>query len=160
METSRLILLAVQLEERVAACYTKLSRLASSRPAVAEDLEKMSREEIVHAALLKSGEKYASDDPGLFETGVLGEADLNTFLGLAKDLDGDLEANALSLVKGLTVIRDLEAIMEKAHLGTLLKITDSSLRTLFQALADGDKDHRRRLDQILGALGIDPAPRS
>jgi len=157
MDVARMFMLGVRLEQQAAECYKKLGRLAAPDGVVAQDLEKLARDEVVHANLLKAGENYAADDPGLFEAANLTEADLTACLGLAEKLGRELDGQALSLTAGLAVMRDLETLMERAHLATLVKVKDEPLKKLFEALSQGDIKHRERLDKVLATLRVEPA---
>jgi rubrerythrin len=159
MDKTKMFLMAVRLEQRAAACYAKLGRLALPEGTVAGEIDKLSREELVHADLLKRGEQYVLADAGLFKEGTLTEDDLAAYLGLAEKLERELDEKGLTLAQGLAVIRDLEALMEKAHLATLLDVIDPPTKKLFQALTEGDRKHRERLEGILELLRIEPGPR-
>ena len=152
MENEILFMLAARLEHKAAECYEKISLLPAAKGTLAQDLQKLSQEEIVHANLLKSGQNYAASDPDLFEADALTEKDLRGYLASIEDLIRDVERKALTLPDALRRIHDLEILLEAAHLATVVKIKDPVIKKLFSALSQGDKQHKERLDQILQAL--------
>ncbi len=152
MDAVKLLLLAARLESKAGVCYQRLSLLAAQDGAVAQDLKILSKEEAVHANSLKSAKMYAVADPGLFKPGSLAPEDIINYIQLAEDLIRAAEEKTVNLAQGLKKIQALEILFEQAHLATLANVTDPSLRKLFQALSQGDKSHRERLNKILKVI--------
>jgi hypothetical protein len=138
---------AIELEEKIHACYEALSRL--SPDGITDELTALAREEKSHISVLKTGKNFVFRAPEAFGGELITDIEIRTGLRAAGELQTDLKADKLDLPTGVKRLSDLEKRYEKVHLNTAVEISDFSLRKLFEALARADAEHRQRLDRLL-----------
>ena len=151
MENIKVLDLAIDLELKTSECYQKLSRLAASKP-LKDELLRLSREELVHANLLKTGRKYESSEAGSLGRPFLPqeriEADLERIDRLIEAIDG----GTIGFQDAVRQLYELEIEFEQIHLASLFEIKDPTLQKLFRALSAQDAGHRSRLEVIVRTL--------
>jgi rubrerythrin len=151
VENFKILDLAIDLELKTSECYEKLSRLASSKP-LKDELLNLSREETVHANLLKTGRKYESSEAGSLGRSFIPiervEDDLERIGRLIEAIDG----GKIGFPDAIRGLYDLEIEFEQVHLASLFEIKDPALEKLFRALSTQDAGHRSRLEIILRTL--------
>lgn len=147
----RALSLAIDLELKVAEAYEKLSRMAVDET-VKEDLTTLSREEKVHANLLRTGKHFVHSDPLLFANEKISEKDIGDHLKMIENFLKYVDDKILDLEDALRRMHDMESWFETVHIQTLLEVKDPFLRKLFEALSTGDRAHTRRLEKLIQAL--------
>lgn len=153
MDTRKVLGSAIELELETSKCYERLRRMPGAEP-FAGDLERLAKEEIVHANLLKTGRSYESSDPESFGDIFLSLEQLEEDLHAAKRLVADIDAGNVAFEEALERVRDLEFAFEQAHLAALVEVNDPRLRELFKALSFDDGHHKRMLEDILRDLRL------
>ena len=127
----------------------ELSRSIVTDDKLVAELKTLSQEEIDHANLLKTGKNYLRSAPEQFEQADLTPEAVDGFIEEVSRLTQELENRHIGIAKSLKRIHDLEKKFEKAHLQTVVAVKDPSLKELFEALAQGDKAHVRRLKSLI-----------
>ncbi len=143
--------LAIELELKVSDAYRRLSELVVDG-VVKKNLLTLSQDEVVHANTLRTGKSHAASQPEAFESERISEEQLAENIALTDGLLKNLEDKAIGFEDALRRIKDLEGRFEKAHLNTLLEVKDPSLKQLFNALSSGDREHSRRLEELVRTL--------
>jgi len=142
---------ATLLEQKFSECYDLMSQKASE-PSLAADLQKLSREEIYHANLIKSGEKILNVSSDLVKEMKTSHLEIDTGISKLNNLLESLKNNTIELKEAIKAIYDLEMVFEKVHMDKVVEFEEPSLKQLFRALADGDKIHRERLELIMNTF--------
>jgi len=140
--------LATQMEEKMSECYRELSQLCSDEP-ISNELKELSREEIDHMNLLITGKYYVSEAPDLFELNSDREFEMKKGLNRVITLIDRIKNKKVSLAEAINDTFELEKLFEQLHLNTILEVKDASLEKLFKALSRGDKEHKKRLIEVL-----------
>lgn len=139
---------AILIEQKFSECYYLLSRSAPE-PALADDLKKLAQEETYHANLIRTGMNMVSKIPELVKETRLSWADIDRGLAMLNEIIQALKEQKSEFPTALKKLYDLEMVFEEVHMNKVAEFDDPSLKQLFQALAEGDQDHRERLDRIL-----------
>jgi rubrerythrin len=141
---------AIDLEMTISDCYKKLSRNAV-RAEIASSLEKIGREEINHANILRMQKNLSPVMEDLFGEKAAAAGQIRTCLRQARDLSTALDGSR-DFEASLIDLRNLEIAIEKIHRHTAVDIRDESLRNLFDQLAGMDRAHADTLGQIIESL--------
>lgn len=143
--------LAIQAEEKMSQCYKEISKLSQDE-AISQELVKLSREEIDHMNLLKTGKNYLIEAPEVFSLTKDRITELKIVLNRASRFIDKVRNENIGLEEALNDIVELERILEQYHLRSIAEIEDDSLKNLFEALSIGDKAHKERLIKIITSL--------
>jgi rubrerythrin len=150
MDIARFLDMGTDLENRISRIYEKISSLTNDE-SLSKRLISLSREELNHANILRTGKNYLSEMPDLFLGVQLGDEEIQEGLEDAGALLSELDIG-LSFPEGLKRILQLEKRFEQIHLGISVEIGEPSLKKLFQALTKGDQNHVRILSEIIAAF--------
>jgi len=140
--------MAIEIEQALAECYQKMTEVFAGDPLCTE-LEKLGKEEISHKQLIKTGKSYALKAPEAFPKESDFYEEMKRGLALTRLLMDDLDKTAVSKHDALERMYALEKRMETVHMNSIVEIKDPSLARLFEALAEGDKLHRNRLERLM-----------
>jgi rubrerythrin len=151
MDASKILSLAIELELKTSECYEKLSLFAADEP-LKEELQKLAKEEIVHANLLKTGRNMGALESEVFGRSYIPQEEIEDDLARIGRLIDSITAGTITLPDALREIHDMEIGFEQVHLQTLLEIRDPAFQKLFRALSTQDGEHRRRLETIMQSL--------
>ena len=151
MNITKTLSQAIELELRVSECYEKMSAMTLDEN-LKQELQKLAKEEVVHAHLLRSGKSYASDDPEFFHDEHVTDQEIGENLSLIENLIQNIDNKTITVREALNRICELESRFEKVHLDKIIEIKDPSLKKLFEALSAGDREHTQRLEKIACAL--------
>jgi hypothetical protein len=141
---------AIELEERIFACYEYLRKI--SQDGAAEEMKNLAREERSHINVLKTGKNFVYRAPDLFGEETISDIEIRLGIKAASVLLDDLIAQRADFRKGLRRIYDLEKKFERVHMNTALEFKDFSLKKLFETLALADAEHRKRLERVISTL--------
>ena len=141
---------AILLEQKLCECYDQMSQMASESY-LAKDLKKLSEEETYHANLIRSGNKILTISPDLVREIKITHLEIDNGISKLNDLNESLKNSTVTLEGAIKKIYDLEMVFEKVHMDKVAEFDEPSLKNLFQALANGDKNHRERLEQIMNS---------
>ncbi len=141
---------AILLEQKLCECYELMSQKASESY-LAKDLKELSEEETYHANLIRSGNKILTLSPDLAKEIKITHLEIDSGISQLNDLSESLKNSTVTLKDAINKIYDLEMVFETVHMDKVAKFDEPSLKELFRALANGDKKHRARLEQIMSA---------
>jgi len=139
---------AILLEQKFSECYDHMSQIASE-PSLVETLKKLSQEETYHANLIKSGEKILNISPDLVKDMKMSHIEIDVGISKLNNLSESLKNNTINLKDAIKKVYDLEMVFEQVHMDKVAEFDEPTLKELFRALANGDKMHRERLEQIM-----------
>jgi hypothetical protein len=142
---------AILLEQKFSECYEHMSQLVSE-PSLIEDFKKLSQEETYHANLIKSGEKILTISPELVKDMTISHLEIDTGISKLKDLIESIKEKKITISDAVRHVYDLEMVFEQVHMNKVAEFDDKALKDLFRALANGDKMHRERLEQIMNTF--------
>jgi len=125
-----------------------MSQIASE-PSHVEVLKKLSEEETYHANLIRSGNKILTISPDLVKEMKVSHLEIDVGISKLNNLTKALKNNTISLKDAIKRMYDFEMVFEKVHMDKVAEFEEPSLKELFLALANGDKKHRERLEQIM-----------
>jgi len=157
MHVNEVLDLAERMEEGLSECYGSLAKLAKSDE-LRRGLERLAQEEIDHRNIIRTGRNYLFQAPEAFAQPAMRAEDLQEGLDRCRGLLERLEREKTTLNSALGDVFRLESIYEKVHLSTCLEINDEGLRKLFQALSQGDAEHRRSLEELVARFAPDAIP--
>jgi rubrerythrin len=141
---------AVRLEEKIFACYEKLSEMAED--GLSGELKVMAQEEKSHISVLKTGKNFVFRAPDVFGRETASDFEIQEGIKTTSGLHSDLATDKAEFRKGLKRLHDIEKKLEKVHMNTAVEINDFSLKKLFEALARADAEHRQRLERLIARL--------
>jgi rubrerythrin len=141
---------AIELEEKIQACYGLLSK--ASQDGTAEDLRQLAREEKSHVNVLRTGKNFVIRAPDVFGLETVSDSEIRTGIKAAADLEEGLKTHKLEYTQALRRIYDLEKRCERIHINAAAEFRDYSLKKLFEALARADAEHRQRLERLVVQL--------
>jgi rubrerythrin len=150
LDIAKFLDFGAELEMRVSKVYEKLSGLAGDE-SLSKRLISLSREEINHANILRTGKNYLGEMPDLFVGVRLKDEEMQKGLKDAGALLAEFDTG-LSFREGLNRILQLETEFERIHLGASVEVREPSLISLFQALTKGDQNHIRILLETIAAF--------
>ena len=142
---------AILLEQKFAECYEKMSEIAFDR-SLAEQLKILSQEEISHVNLLKTGMNFATKEPNLFQNTKISSIEIDRGIKLLNGLVESLVNKDIDITEAIHKIYDLEMIFEEVHLNKVAEFEEPSMKQLFEALSNGDRAHRERLEKVVALL--------
>jgi hypothetical protein len=58
----------------------------------------------------------------------------------------------IDIIEAIHKIYDLEMVFEEVHLNKVAEFEEPSMKQLFEALSNGDRAHRARLEKIVAKL--------
>jgi len=143
--------LAAQMEEKMSECYIELSQSCEDE-SISKELMALSSEEIDHMNLLITGKNYVSEAPEIFELTSDRKVEMKEGLNRMITLISQIKNKKVNFVEAINDTFELEMLFEQFHLKTIIEVKDSSLKNLFEALSQGDKEHKKRLTEILKRL--------
>lgn len=148
MSIHELFDLAIQAEERMSVCYKEMSQICQNE-SISKELMILSKDEIDHMNLLATGKNYLKEAPDIF--GLKSERITELKIGLNKitRLIESVQKNRVNLEEALNDAVEIERLFEQFHLNKITEVKEPSLRSLFEALSAGDKDHKERLMKII-----------
>jgi rubrerythrin len=144
MELQETVELAVQMEDQMSKCYEELIQLSPDKT-LAEEFDKLAKEEIDHKNLLQTGLNYINQAPELFEMETIDRMAISNGLNQVTSLHEKIKNKTKDFIEALNDIYELEQIFEKLHFDTFVQIHDASLKDLFKSLSQDDKEHKLRL---------------
>jgi rubrerythrin len=150
MEIEKFLSLGTDLEIQISGLYEKISTLTHDN-AISKQLIKISREELTHASTLKMGKSYLKEAPDIFHGVNIDEKELNQGLKECRELYDQIKPNS-AVLPFLKSTLNFEKRFEKIHLGVSVIVSDAHLKQLFQALASGDQNHIKALQEMISAL--------
>ena len=142
---------AILLEQKFAECYEKMSEIAFDR-SLAEQLKILSQEEISHVNLLKTGMNFATKEPNLFQNTKISSIEIDRGIKLLNGLVESLVNKDIDITEAIHKIYDLEMIFEEVHLNKVAEFEEPSMKQIFEALSNGDRAHRERLEKVVALL--------
>jgi len=143
--------LAIKMEGKMSKCYEELSQFCSDE-SISKELMELAKEEIDHMNLLITGKNYVSEAPEIFELKSDREVEMKEGLNRVINLINKIKNKKVNLTEAINDTFELEKLFEQLHLKTIVEVKDSSLKNLFEALSQGDKEHKKRLIEILKRL--------
>jgi rubrerythrin len=143
--------LATQMERKMSECYEELSQFCDDE-SISKELMELSKEEIDHMNLLIAGKNYVSEAPKLFELKFDREVEMKEGLNRVMILIDKIKNKRVRFAEAINDTFELEKLFEQLHLKTIIEVNDASLKNLFKALSLGDKEHEKRLIEILKRL--------
>jgi len=149
----KVISLAIELENEISICYEKASQIAPLQ-SLQDQLKQLAKDEVSHAALLKTGLKYITNAREAFEGTTLGSDEIEEGIKKVKLLNEEIDNRRIGIHKALENIFNLEIYFTKIHLNTIVEIKEESLKNLFKALAKDDREHADRINKILKEWNI------
>ncbi len=142
---------AILLEQKFSECYEKMSEIVFDKY-VSDELKILSKEEISHVNLLKTGLNFAKKEPDLFEDIKISSIEIDRGIKMLIRLKESLESRDIDIMEAIHKIYDLEMIFEEVHLNKITEFEEPSMKDLFEALSKGDRSHRQRLEQLVDKL--------
>jgi rubrerythrin len=142
---------AILLEQKFAECYQKMSEIALDYFLTGE-LKILSKEEIAHVNLLKTGLSFAKQEPELFQDIKISSMEIDRGIILLNGLVDSLANKELDIAEAMNKIYDLEMVFEEVHMNKVAEFEEPSMKQLFEALSKGDRAHRARLERIVAKL--------
>ena len=142
---------AILLEQKFSECYEKMSEIVFDKY-VSDELKILSKEEISHVNLLKTGLNFAKKEPDLFEDIKISPIEIDRGIKMLIRLMESLESKDIDIMEAIHKIYDLEMIFEEVHLNKITEFEEPSMKDLFEALSKGDRSHRQRLEQLVDKL--------
>ena len=152
MDIPKFLDLAVELELQISALYTALADL-SNDPPVARRMNLPAKEELKHAAILRSGKQYYDAMPDLFVGIALEESELVNGVREIKSYILSLKKRNVLFVNNLKKLLELERKFERIHLGASVQVKDPTLKGLFINLSNGDNIHIGTLKVLIDSYG-------
>ncbi len=141
---------AIELEEKIRACYELLSKAAGD--GVASELRQLAREETSHANVLKTGKSFVIRTPEVFGQETISDGKIRLGIKALARLEENLKSQRTGLQEGLKKLYGLEKKFERVHMHTAVEFNDYSLKKLFEALARADAEHRQRLERLIALI--------
>jgi rubrerythrin len=141
---------AIELEERIMACYGLLGKF--TQDGAAEELRQLAHEEKSHVNVLRTGKSFVIRTPEVFGQETISDSEILPGLKAASNLEEALRTQKLEFPKALKKIYDLEKKYERIHMNTAVEFKNYSLKKLFEALARADAEHRQRLERLIARL--------
>ena len=141
---------AIQLEERIQACYEFLSKI--TQDGIAAELRQLAREEKSHINVLRTGKNFVIRTPDVFGQETVSDTEIRLGIKTASDLEEGLKSKKIEYPQALKRVYDLEKKFERVHMNTAVEFKDYSLKKLFEALARADAEHRQRLERLIAQL--------
>jgi rubrerythrin len=141
---------AIQLEERIQACYEFLSKI--TQDGIAAELRQLAREEKSHINVLRTGKNFVIRTPDVFGQETVSDTEIRLGIKTASDLEEGLKTQKIEYPQALKRVYDLEKKFERVHMNTAVEFKDYSLKKLFEALARADAEHRQRLERLIAQL--------
>ena len=151
MRLSSLMDKAIQIENKLSECYSKLSEL-SSDVALSRTLQKLARDEIDHMNILKAGKNYVVKMPALFEWKGLAGEEIEEGIKSCDELIYALENKKMDLTQALRLLYKLEIKFEQVHISNGVEIKEDFLRRMFDALVRGEQEHKEKLEVIIANI--------
>jgi len=151
MNMQEIIDLATQMEGKMSKCYEELSQFCRDE-SISKELMVLSKEEIDHMNLLITGKNYVSEAPEIFELKSDREFGMKEGLNRVMILIDKIKNKRVRFTEAMNDTFELEKLFEQLHLKTIIEVNDTSLKNLFKALSQGDKEHKKRLIEILKRL--------
>jgi rubrerythrin len=151
MNVPEFIDLAEAIELRVSSLY-ELAAANTSDPPIANQLKRLSREELNHANILRTGRTYYESMPDLFSGLMMDETEAQEALKKAEEYLVQFRKEKLPILSQLKVMLDYEKRFEKIHMGASVKIKDEKLKELFNGLKEGDQFHIVVLGTLIDML--------
>jgi len=142
---------AILLEQKFAECYEKMSEIAFDFDLVGQ-LKFLSKEEISHVNLLKTGLNFAKKEPELFQDTKISSMEIDRGIKLLNGLVESLADKKIDITEAIHKIYDLEMVFEEVHMNKVAEFEEPSMKQLFEALSKGDRAHRARLEKIVAKL--------
>jgi len=142
---------AILLEQKFAECYDKMSEIVFDKH-VADQLKILSQEEVSHVNLLKTGLNFAKKEAGLFKDTKISSVEIDRGIQLLYRLKESLQNKDIDIMEGIHRIYDLEMIFEEVHLNKIADFEEPTMKELFEALSEGDRTHRERLEKLAEKL--------
>ena len=147
MDIAKYLILGDELETLISRIYLKVAAITHNN-LTSNALIKISHEELNHASTLKMGKNYLKEAPDIFHGVDIDEAELQQGLKDCKELYERIHPMS-SVLSCLISLLDLEKRFEKIHLGASVIVSDAHLKRLFQALAGGDQNHFKVLQEMI-----------
>jgi len=142
---------AILLEQKFSECYDKMSEIVFDKH-VADQLKILSQEEVSHVNLLKTGLNFAKKEAGLFKDTKISSVEIDRGIQLLYRLKESLQNKDIDIMEGIHRIYDLEMIFEEVHLNKIADFEEPTMKELFEALSEGDRTHRERLEKLAEKL--------
>jgi rubrerythrin len=142
---------AILLEQKFAECYEKMSKIVFDK-STAEQLKILSQEEISHVNLIKPGINFATKEPDLFQDTKVSSIEIDRGIKLLNKLVESLANKDIDIIEAIHKIYDLEMVFEEVHLNKVAEFEEPSMKQLFEALSNGDRAHRARLEKLVEKL--------
>lgn len=140
MDIPKILDLAVELETEISKLYELVADL-SGDPPIAARLKAIANEELNHANSLRRGKRYYEEYPDLFSGLTMDENEARAGVEEVKIFRESLSNAKPPLADSLKKLLDLEKRFERVHFGASVRISDLTLKRLFQGLTKGDQSH-------------------
>jgi rubrerythrin len=149
MKTGKFLSLAYEIETQISGLYEKIATLTLDAP-TSKTLIKIYHEELNHASAIKMAKNFLREAPDIFVGVDFDETELNRGLQECHELRDRVDEN-MAILPALKSLLDLEKRFEKIHVGASVIVSDDHLKQLFQALAKGDQNHIKTLEELISS---------
>ena len=147
MNIQDLMTAAAELELVAAKLYDTLADVSADET-LTRALRAISNDEVCHANALSVGKKVHQEGPDVFSRINMEEEEIQQGIQEGTGFRAELKSG-FDLTEGLKKMIELERRFERIHINTSIKITNPSLKRLFEALTKGDRSHIITLNRLI-----------